>query len=107
MNTTWNVRGGHQNIYRYTDADEHRIGHCGWGPQGGDICIRTEDVGDWFHNYIAIRPNADGTWSKCGEFGAYVFGELLGTLGRREFFLLRAGEPVTLPETLHQKITKL
>jgi len=93
----WGGRGGHQNVYRYTAKDRNRMGHCDWLPEDGDLCIRTQDAGDHFHNYVAIRQREDGMWVKCGKFGAYEFGKVIFKLQERDFHLALAGEAIRLP----------
>jgi hypothetical protein len=98
----WGGRGGHQNVYRYTAKDRNCMGHCDWLPEDGDLCIRTQDAGDHFHNYVAIRQREDGMWVKCGKFGAYEFGEAIFKLEERDFHLALAGEAICLPNNVAQ-----
>ena len=92
----WRGRGGHRQVFIYRDEDKNRMGHCRWLPQDGDLCVRTEDAGDCFHKYVAIRQKEDNRFVKVGDFGAYVFGKPLFTLDERTFHLVCAGEPVAL-----------
>ena len=94
---SWGGRGGHQNVYRYADEHKHRMGNCDWLPENGDLCVRSEDAGDHFHTYVAIRQRGDGMWVKCGKFGAYEFGEAIFKLDERDFHLALAGEAIRLP----------
>lgn len=92
------MRGSHGNVYRYNDADhKHRMGHCGWLPKDGDLCLRVRDSGDCFHDYVSLRETKAGKWEKVGEFGAYVFGDVVCKLDDRQFHLACAGEPISLP----------
>lgn len=93
----WNGRGGHRQVFRYTDEHKNRMGHCEWLPKAGDLCVRTEDAGDCFHRYVAVRPRKDGKLVRVGSFGAYIFGEPICTLDERTFHLACAGEPIELP----------
>lgn len=93
----WNGRGGHQQVFRYTDEHRGRMGHCEWLPVDGDMCLRDADAGDCFHTYVALRKQDDGKYVRVGVFGAYTFGKPLCKLDERTFHLACAGEPIELP----------
>jgi hypothetical protein len=43
-----------------------------------------------------MRQQENGKHKMVGKFGAYNFGEILGRLPDREYYLLQAGEPIRL-----------
>lgn len=93
----WGVSAKNGELYRYDRVkDKGLIGHCTWKPKDGDICVCTGHSGDYFHDYIALRKSADGLYRMVGKFGAYRFGQKVGQIKERDFFLAQAGEPVTL-----------
>lgn len=99
----WNGRGGHRQVFRYTDEHKHRMGHCNWLPKEDDLCIRVADAGDCFHEYVAIRRRRGGKYVRVGSFGAYIFGKSICTLDERTFHLACAGEPVKMPDSVGDK----
>lgn len=93
----WRNGNTARHIYRYNHEEhEHRIGHCPWRPEDGDLCVCIEAAGDCFDNYVAMRQRDDGMYEVVGEFGAYIFGESCGELSKRDFHLLQAGEPISV-----------
>lgn len=94
----WGVAAQNGEVYRYIPLrDEHRLGHCEWLPQAGDLCVCVGHSGDCFHSFVALRPNDGGGWRVVGEFGAYGFGAKLAVLAKREFHLAQAGEVIEMP----------
>lgn len=96
MRGQWGGRGGHQQVFRYSEENRRSMGRCDWLPQEGDYCVRVEDAGDYFHRYIALRKREDGLFVRVGKFGAYIFGKPLCTLDERTFHLACAGEPIDM-----------
>jgi hypothetical protein len=93
----WGGGAAERDLVQYSDERHRdRMGHCKWFPSDGDFCVCVKHSGDCFYSYMAIRKEEDGTWRKIGDFGAYVFGEKIGKIDEREFFLLQAGELVSL-----------
>lgn len=93
---SWSGGSSDRSVYLYIDEDRERMGHCDWLPKNGDLCVCLEHSGDCFYDYMAVRKTDDEKYEKVGEFGAYNFGEKLGTLTKRCFHLLCAEEKVEL-----------
>ncbi len=92
----WNKGNNKRRVYLYSDADhKDRMGNCDWLPEDGDLCVCIEPAGDCFDNYVAMRKQTDGSFTKVGRFGAYAFGESCGELQERDFHLLQAGEKIS------------
>ncbi|MBK6616515.1 hypothetical protein [Ottowia sp.] len=73
------------------------MGSCKWLPRSGDICVCVGHSGDYFHDYVALRPSEGGLWVVAGEFSAYGFGAKLGVLEKKAFHLAQAGLAIELP----------
>lgn len=94
----WRKGNDKMGVYRYVDAEhKHRMGSCEVLPVDGDLVVCTDHSGDCFDSYVIIRwgrKGFDTGFEVTGEFGAYVFGEKLMTLPKRDYHLLLAGEMV-------------
>ena len=100
MYRPWGRDGDIRGIYKYShDRDGNRIGHCNWLPKDGDLCICIAHSGDYFSDYVVMRKvKGNGKVRMVGKFGAYNFGKRIGTLRKKNFHLLQAGEAISYPQ---------
>ena len=88
----WRTGNTIQGVYEYRPEHTGRLGNINWMPKSGDMCVCVAHSGDCFNNYVAMRKNDDGKFVMVGEFGAYFFGTKIGTLPKRDFHRLQAGD---------------
>lgn len=96
----WGQGGDIRGIYKYDhNRDENRMSHRGWLPKDGDLCVCIAHSGDYFSNYIVMKKTKErGKVRMVGKFGAYNFGKKVGTLRKKNFHLLQAGEIISYPQ---------